>query len=78
MPTGFVRYTPEIETIDPDLDRLLEQIIAFWEKTVRESPHLCKFQQELIKIEDEINERNKTRTPYEFLLPSKIPQSINI
>ena len=40
--------------------------------------HLAKFQQELLKIEDEINERNKTRTPYEFLLPSKIPQSINI
>ena len=40
--------------------------------------YLTKFQQELIKIEEEINERNKTRTPYEFLLPSKIPQSINI
>ncbi|MGH9969172.1 MAG: lipoxygenase family protein [Pyrinomonadaceae bacterium] len=40
--------------------------------------HLARFQQELIKIEEEINERNKTRTPYEFLLPSKIPQSINI
>lgn len=40
--------------------------------------HLAKFQQKLIKIEAEINERNKTRTPYEFLLPSKIPQSINI
>jgi arachidonate 15-lipoxygenase len=40
--------------------------------------HLAEFQQELLKIEDEINERNKTRTPYEFLLPSKIPQSINI
>ena len=40
--------------------------------------HLIKFQQQLIKIEEEINERNKTRTPYEFLLPSKIPQSINI
>ncbi|MCM3874468.1 MAG: hypothetical protein ND895_27570 [Pyrinomonadaceae bacterium] len=40
--------------------------------------HLVEFQQELLKIEDEINERNKTRTPYEFLLPSKIPQSINI
>src|SRR5262245_15101977 len=38
MPLDFVRYTPEIETIDPDLDRLLEQIIAFWEKKVRESP----------------------------------------
>jgi len=40
--------------------------------------HLATFQQELLKIEAEINERNKTRTPYEFLLPSKIPQSINI
>jgi arachidonate 15-lipoxygenase len=40
--------------------------------------HLARFQQELLKIEEEINERNKTRTPYEFLLPSKIPQSINI
>lgn len=40
--------------------------------------HLGRFQHELIKIEEEISERNKTRTPYEFLLPSKIPQSINI
>ena len=40
--------------------------------------HLARFQQELIKIEEEIKERNKTRTPYQFLLPSKIPQSINI
>ena len=40
--------------------------------------HLASFQQKLIRIEAEINERNKTRTPYEFLLPSKIPQSINI
>jgi hypothetical protein len=38
LPLDFVRYTPEIETIDPDLDRLLEPIIAFWEKKVRESP----------------------------------------
>jgi arachidonate 15-lipoxygenase len=40
--------------------------------------YLAKFKQELIKIEEEITERNKKRTPYEFLLPSKIPQSINI
>ena len=40
--------------------------------------HLANFQQKLVRIEAEINERNKTRTPYEFLLPSKIPQSINI
>ena len=38
MRLDFVRYTAEIETIDPDLDRLLEPIIAFWEKKVRESP----------------------------------------
>jgi arachidonate 15-lipoxygenase len=40
--------------------------------------HLATFQRELLEIEAQINERNKTRTPYEFLLPSKIPQSINI
>lgn len=40
--------------------------------------YLVQFQQELSKIEEEINQRNQTRTPYEFLLPSKIPQSINI
>jgi len=38
MPQDFVRYTPQIENIDPDLDRLLERIIGFWEKKVRESP----------------------------------------
>src|SRR5215470_19753488 len=38
MPQDFVRYMPQIENIDPDLDRLLEQIITFWEKKVRESP----------------------------------------
>src|SRR4029079_10822265 len=38
MPLDFVRYTPSMETLDPDLDRLLEQVIAFWEKKVRESP----------------------------------------
>jgi arachidonate 15-lipoxygenase len=37
-----------------------------------------QFQQNLVDIEAEINLRNQTRTPYEFLLPSKIPQSINI
>jgi len=38
MPLDFVRYTPEMETLDPDLDQLLERIIGFWEKKVRESP----------------------------------------
>jgi len=38
MAMEFVRYTPEIERLDPDLDQLLEQIVGFWEKKVRESP----------------------------------------
>jgi len=38
MPTEFVRYSPDIETIDPNLDEPLEQIIAFWEKKGLESP----------------------------------------
>jgi hypothetical protein len=38
MSPDFVRYTPEIETIDPNLEELMAQIIDFWEKTVSESP----------------------------------------
>ena len=38
MSSEFVRYTPEIETIDPHIDELLAQIIDFWEKKGRESP----------------------------------------
>jgi len=38
MSNEFVRYGPEIESIDPDLDNLLDQIIAFWENKVRNSP----------------------------------------
>jgi hypothetical protein len=29
MSPEFVRYSPEIETLDPDLDKLLDQIIEF-------------------------------------------------
>ena len=40
---------------------------------------LRKFQDRLRKIELEINARNETRfTHYDVLLPSRIPQSINI
>ena len=28
MPLDFVRYRPEMETLDPDLDRLMEQIVG--------------------------------------------------
>ena len=38
MSSHFVRYSPEIETIDPNIKELMAQIIMFWEKTVRESP----------------------------------------
>ena len=39
---------------------------------------LQTFQKALQQIEEMINQRNQERPPYEFLLPSKIPQSINI
>lgn len=39
MTSDFVRYSPEIETIDPHIDELTAQIIDFWEKKGRESPH---------------------------------------
>src|SRR3954471_19765682 len=38
MSSDFVRYTPEIETIDPNIDELMTRIIEFWEKLVQESP----------------------------------------
>lgn len=38
MSTDFVRYSPEIETIDPHIDEVVAQIIEFWEKKGRESP----------------------------------------
>ena len=38
MSPDFVRYSPDIETIDPDLDELLAQVIAWWENKTRESP----------------------------------------
>ena len=38
MSPDFVRYAPEIETIDPHLDEVLAQVIDWWEKKVRESP----------------------------------------
>ncbi|WP_334993447.1 lipoxygenase family protein [Nostoc sp.] len=43
------------------------------------SSALLTFQNELKGIEKEINQKNRTRImPYKFLLPSQIPQSINI
>ncbi len=43
------------------------------------SSALLAFQNELKGIEQEINQKNSKRImPYKFLLPSQIPQSINI
>jgi hypothetical protein len=38
MSLDFVHYSPEIETIDPNIDDYMAKIIDFWEKTVRDSP----------------------------------------
>ena len=38
MSSDFVRMSPEIETIDPNIEELMAQIIDFWEKKGRESP----------------------------------------
>jgi hypothetical protein len=38
MSSGFLRYSSEIETIDPHIDELIPQIIEFWEKKGHESP----------------------------------------
>ena len=38
MSPDFVRYEPEIETIDPNIDEVIAQVIEFWEKKGRESP----------------------------------------
>jgi hypothetical protein len=36
--SDFVRYSPKIETIDPNLEKYMAQIIDFWEQKGRESP----------------------------------------
>jgi arachidonate 15-lipoxygenase len=41
-------------------------------------PHLVALRRRLRKVEKIIQRRNEAREPYPFLLPSKIPQSINI
>ena len=39
---------------------------------------LAAFQKRLAEIGKTIRTRNQTRRPYEYLIPTKIPQSINI
>jgi hypothetical protein len=38
MAPDFVRYSPEIETIDPDLEETMAKVIDWWQKKVRQSP----------------------------------------
>lgn len=42
------------------------------------NPLLQKFRKNLQQIENTINQRNLTRKPYPYLLPSRIPQSIHV
>ncbi|NVB38527.1 lipoxygenase [Pseudenhygromyxa sp. WMMC2535] len=49
-----------------------------WFTDARVGPLLEDFQAELVAVEREIGRRNLSRPCYEFLLPSRIPQSINI
>ncbi|MDX2241932.1 MAG: lipoxygenase family protein [Leptolyngbyaceae cyanobacterium bins.302] len=44
----------------------------------RITPFLQAFQAKLKQVEETIQQRNHDRPPYEYLLPSRIPQSINI
>jgi arachidonate 15-lipoxygenase len=48
----------------------------FRDRRVREP--LLAFQQQLESIEEAIEERNRHRVPYSYLLPSRVTQSINI
>jgi hypothetical protein len=42
------------------------------------TPDGSDFRNELASIEEPIRQRNQQRRPYVFLVPSGIPQSINI
>ncbi len=48
------------------------------EQITKNGGPLAKFQQSLLTVESTINARNSERISYEFLLPSQIPNSINI
>ncbi len=52
---------------------------SYFQSKPQISSALATFQNQLKAIEQEITQRNRTRImPYKFLLPSQIPQSINI
>jgi arachidonate 15-lipoxygenase len=51
---------------------------ASYFRDARVAPALATFHADLREIEDTITRRNETRRFYPFLLPSRIPQSINV
>ena len=85
----FLDYLPPLELAVLQMDFLhllggvyYTQLGQYAAKTFRDDrvgPLLARFQQELQDLEASISGRNRTRFgPYPFLLPSRIPQSINI
>ncbi|MBP9163759.1 MAG: hypothetical protein KBF99_11290 [Leptospiraceae bacterium] len=50
----------------------------FWFKGSVEEKMLDVYQEDLKKVEQIINSKNKTRYPYMFMLPSRLTQSINV
>ena len=51
---------------------------TFWFKDSIQEKTLDDYQEELLKVEQIIHSRNKTRYPYPFMLPSRLTQSINV
>ena len=51
---------------------------TFWFKDSVKETTIDAYQEELIKVEQIINSKNKTRYPYLFMLPSRLTQSINV
>lgn len=51
---------------------------AFWFKDSVKEKTLDAYQEELKKVEQIINSKNKNRYPYVFMLPSRLTQSINV
>lgn len=67
---GSVHYT--------SLGAYPKHVFSNFAADARIDTHLAAFQASLVEIEALIEQRNHGRVPYTFLLPSRIPQSINI
>ncbi|MBD2514194.1 lipoxygenase [Nostoc sp. FACHB-973] len=90
QPGDFMSMLPSIEQAKTQLKvtyllgsvyytQLGQYSNSYFKSKPQISSALLTFQNELKAIEQEITQRNRTRImPYKFLLPSQIPQSINI